>query len=244
MGMPTPAGRLAVRDAPAGPPVLYQKWRRLLFLHWGFPPDAIQKTLPPGLTVDAWEGKAWCGIVPFQMRDIRPRFCPAVPGISNFLEMNVRTYVYDRGGRPGVWFYSLDANRRLAVRIGRSCFYLPYTYSRMEDGADYRVRRDDGRACAFRYGPRGPVGQAAPGTFEFFLVERYLLFAWNARREELVSGQVHHTPYPIQQAAVEQWDDGPFEWNGLARPGQPPEHALYTEGVDVRVYGTRPVDWR
>ena len=213
MPAPTLAGRLAVREAPARSPVLYQKWRRLLFLDWSFPVDAVQGALPRGLTVDTWEGRAWVGIVPFQMRDIRPRFCPAVPGISNFLEMNVRTYVYDREGRPGVWFYSLDANRRLAVRLGRRFFHLPYVYSRIDDSRDYLVRRHAAHASGFRYGPRGEAAPAQPGTLEFFLVERYLLFAWNARREELLCGQVNHSPYPIQDAAADRTIS---LWTGMA----------------------------
>ncbi len=236
MPAPTLHGRLAVREAPARSPVLYQKWRRLLFLHWSYPVDAIQATLPPGLSVDTWDGKAWVGIVPFQMRAIRPRFCPAVPGISNFLEMNVRAYVFDRQGRPGVWFYSLDANRRLAVLLGRRIFHLPYVFSRMDDSRDYVIRRDAAHTSAYRYGPRGETSQARPGTFEFFLVERYLLFAWNARRKALLHGQVNHSPYPIQDALVELWDDQPFAWNALARPGRPPDHTLYSSGVDVAIF--------
>ena len=236
MPAPTLDGRLAVREAPARPPVLYQNWRRLLFLHWSFPVDAIQATLPPGLAVDTWEGSAWLGIVPFQMRRIRPRFCPAMPGLSNFLELNVRTYVYDCHGRPGVWFYSLDANRRLAVQIGRRAFHLPYVYSQMDDSKDYIVCRGAAQTCAYRYAPRGDPVLAQPGAFEFFLVERYLLFAWNARLKELSCGQVHHSPYPIQHAILDKWDDRPLAWNGFTRPDRPPDHTLYSSGVDVRVY--------
>lgn len=98
---------------------MYQRWRDLLFLHWEYPVEQIQQTLPPGLRVDTYHGQAYLGIVPFFMCDIRPRFLPAVRGISHFLELNLRTYVYDEAGVPGVWFYSLDANQRLAVKVAR-----------------------------------------------------------------------------------------------------------------------------
>jgi uncharacterized protein YqjF (DUF2071 family) len=104
---PTPAQRLADRARPDSPSVLHQRWERLLFLHWKWDPAAIQATLPPGLTVDTWQSTAWLGIVPLFMRDIRPRFVPAALA-SNFYELNLRTYVYDERGRPGVYFYSLD----------------------------------------------------------------------------------------------------------------------------------------
>jgi len=110
---------------------MYQQWRDLLFLHWEYPAAAIQETLPEGLFVDTFGGTAYLGIVPFFMRNSRPRFLPAVPGLSNFMELNLRTYVYDRSGIPGVWFYSLDANQPLAVEIARRIFHLPYRHAKM-----------------------------------------------------------------------------------------------------------------
>ena len=89
---PSVSDRLAVRTRPAGrKPAMYQRWDDLLFLHWSYAPMAIQGTLPRGLTVDTFEGKAYIGIVPFFMRDVRPSFCPRLPGFSDFLELNVRT---------------------------------------------------------------------------------------------------------------------------------------------------------
>ena len=110
---------------------MYQRWDDLLFLHWNYDPSAIQNTLPRGLTVDTFEGKAYVGIVPFFMRDVRPSLFPRLPGISDFLELNVRTYVFDEHGTPGVWFYSLDANQWLAVRAARRFFLLPYLDCKM-----------------------------------------------------------------------------------------------------------------
>lgn len=106
-------------------PVMFQRWAHLLFLHWSLAPDLVQLTLPHGLQVDTFEGKAWVGIVPFFMRGVRPAGFVSVPGISNFLEMNLRTYVRDEGGRPGIWFYSLDANQALAVCLARAVLRSP-----------------------------------------------------------------------------------------------------------------------
>ncbi|MDP4593007.1 MAG: hydantoinase B/oxoprolinase family protein, partial [Beijerinckiaceae bacterium] len=113
-------------------PVMFRQWRDLLFLHWEYPVEAIQATLPNGLFVDTFAGKAYLGVVPFFMQKIRPRFLPAVPGISDFMELNLRTYVHDKAGVPGVWFYSLDANQWMAVQIARRFFHLPYEYAKMK----------------------------------------------------------------------------------------------------------------
>ena len=118
--------RIAPTHRPDGKPIGYQTWRDLLFLHWRVPVEEIQALLPAELTVDTFEGEAWVGIVPFKMRNIRPRWSPAIPGISNFYETNVRTYVHQQGKNPGVWFFSLDASSNLAVKIARWKWNLNY----------------------------------------------------------------------------------------------------------------------
>lgn len=232
---------------------MYQSWRQLLFLHWEFDPRVIQRTLPPGLTVDTYEGRAYLGVVPFLMRNIRPRFLPALPGVSNFLETNVRTYVHDENGTPGVWFYSLDANQWLAVRTARRFFHLPYFDAQMQAEStpattgtelDYATtRRDDPAQTASRfiYRGSGAARVATPGTLEFFLAERYYLFAYDARRKRLFSGQVHHAPYPLQDASVTQWSDRLLELAGFESPAREPDNALYSEGVDVDIFSIQRV---
>lgn len=222
--------------------VMHQKWRELLFLHWTIEPEVVQATLPPGLEVDCFDGRAWLGVVPFLMRGIRPRFLPPVPYLSNFLEANVRTYVRDRHGRSGVWFYSLDCDRGVAVSTARRFFSLPYFRAAMQtarhaSGAlDYRVQRRGAAASSrFVYRGAGPVRQAAAGSLEHFLAERYRLFAWQPGPQRLITGEVEHVPYPLQDAVVLDQDTALIELAGFEAPAGPPEHALYSAGVDVRV---------
>lgn len=175
--------RLKMREQPANhAPVMYQKWRQLLFLHWQFNASEIQRTLPAGLFVDTFEGNAYLGLVPFFMKDVRPRFLPALPCISNFQELNVRTYVHDRNGTPGVWFYSLDANQWLAVFLARTFYNLPYQHAQMsakrsqQQGVIEYCSQRRGTAANlashFNYHPLGQPFFAEPATLEFFLVER------------------------------------------------------------------------
>ena len=220
---------------------MYQTWSHLLFLHWEWDPAEIQKTLPPGLTVDLHEGKTYLGIVPFYMRNIRPRFLPAVPWISNFLELNVRTYVHDEKGRPGVWFYSLDCNQPLAVWTARTFFHLPYFHARMSapltepsSVAYSKHRRGAVSASNFHYRLEGEPTYPEPGSLEFFLLERYYLFA--KAPGGILSGQVSHVPYPMVQARVDQWDTKVLALNGFAEPNRPPDHICGSPGVDVHIY--------
>lgn len=249
---PTSATRLALRERPQSrTPVMYQKWRELLFLHWAYNPADIQRTLPPGLYVDTFAGKAYVGLVPFFMRDIRPRFCPIMPGISNFLEVNLRTYVYDERGVAGVWFYSLDANQWLAVQLARTFFKLPYFYAKMQaqisqaGQVSYTTWRR-GTAAAltsqFRYQAQGSLHSVEPDSLEFFLIERYVLFAYAERQHHLSTGQVYHTPYPICEAEVPLWDANLFTLAGLTLPDRVPDHILMSPGVDVEVFALEKVD--
>jgi uncharacterized protein YqjF (DUF2071 family) len=223
---------------------MYQRWRDLLFLHWEYPAGAIQATLPDGLFVDTFGGRAYLGVVPFFMQGIRPRFLPPVPGISDFLELNLRTYVHGRAGVPGVWFYSLDANQWLAVKIARRFFHLPYEYAAMQSsrtadrGIHFESRRKGGRdtasRCVFEYASGQELPRAVPGSLEFFLVERYRLYSISP--DGLRRGAVHHEPYPLRSAKVTTWDENLLVLNGFAPTGRSPDHVLLSPGVDVSIF--------
>ncbi len=232
---------------PTENPVMYQSWQKLLFAHWKFDPVQLQKLLPPGLFVDTWDGDAWVGVVPFFMRNIRPCWSPVVPWISNFLELNLRTYVYDKQGTPGVWFFSLSANRGAAVALGRSWFHLPYYWSKMSatenahGWINYQCCRfadNDRRISHYKYRGVGNIRTAADNTLEFFLVERYLLFS-QMPDGQLCTGQVHHIPYQIQTAELDIWDENVLAIDNMPVTGKPPDHVLFAPGVDVEVFGLK-----
>jgi uncharacterized protein YqjF (DUF2071 family) len=236
--------RLQVRDAPSKRPFMYQTWSDLLFLHWIVDAQAIQLKLPKGLFVDCFDGNAYVGVVPFFMRNIRLRGMPAIPWLSNFLELNLRTYVYDSDGTPGVWFFSLDCNQPLAVWGARTLYHLPYQHARMQAHDDtsrgwkycsQRSRSPGGNASKFHYVFSGDVHYAQPGTLEFFLTERYVLFA-STRDGGLAMGHVHHTPYPLESVEVLEAQTDLFTLNGFNAPTERCIHAIGSRGVDVMVY--------
>src|SRR5688572_6687358 len=182
MMKPTLENRLKMRERPQHrTPVMYERWENLLFLHWEYDPQAIQQTLPNGLYVDTFDGKAYLGVVPFLMRGVRPHLLPITLGMSDFEELNVRTYVYDSTGTPGVWFYSLDANHYFAGALARLLFNLPYFHANMtaEFSPDtqeitfssYRYGTNPTSKTQFSYRAISQPSLAIPGTLEFFLIE-------------------------------------------------------------------------
>jgi uncharacterized protein YqjF (DUF2071 family) len=258
---PTLDQRLALRERPTGPVVMRQRWSDLLFLHWKVDPDMLRPRLPAGLHLDLHQGEAWLGIVPFFMQRVRPTLLPPVPGLSWFLELNVRTYVHNDQGIPGVWFFSLDCDQALAVEIARRFFHLPYEHAKMSaqrrppahanSGAPtakptaprpwihYTCRREtQGTTATYRY-QAGSAGQAAePGTLEFFLAERYLLYSADPRGH-IFCGRVHHAPYQLSSAQCPEWSTAPATWSGLHLPETPPDSTLVSAPVDVRIHPLR-----
>jgi uncharacterized protein YqjF (DUF2071 family) len=215
---------------------MFQNWSDLLFLHWEIEADEITKRIPDGLTVDLHEGKTYLGLVPFFMKKVRPRFLPALPWLSNFMEMNIRAYVHDAKGRPGVWFFSLDCNQPVAVELARKFFHLPYQHARMSSkGSEYRcLRKGEADEAVFDYPADGKVKSARPGSFEFFLLERYLLFS-ESRSGRLHCGQVHHNPYPFCEVEVPALSKAPLHWEGFELEGAPVS-ALMSPGVEVDIF--------
>jgi len=228
----------ALRQVPDGRPVMAQRWRSLTFLHFACDPAEIQSLLPAGLTVDTFDGRAWVGLVPFRMEGVRPLPFPAVPSLSDFPETNVRTYVHREGEEPGVWFFSLDAANGLACRIARRFFALPYFEARMtvdESSSTVRYwseRRDEPATLELETELGPEIGLAEPGSLEFFLVERYLLYA--RRGDRLMTGRVHHAPYGLRTATVRSIKETMVGAAGMSP--RPFEHVLFSSGVDVLVW--------
>ncbi|MFO7168261.1 MAG: DUF2071 domain-containing protein [Chloroflexota bacterium] len=205
------------------------RWLDLLFMHWPVPAEALRPYIPPGLELDTFEGQAWLGVVPFRMAGVRPRMVPALPGVSAFPELNVRTYV-TAGGKPGVWFFSLDAASRPAVEMARAVFHLNYRHARMAartlgDTVHYSSERTERgappAAFAARYRPTGPAFRAAPGSLEAWLTERYCLYAAN-RAGQLWRADIHHRPWPLQLAEAEVERNTMTAQIGLALPDTRP----------------------
>ena len=225
---------------PTTPWVMAQTWLNLLFAHYPLSPTVLRPLIPSILDIDTFELQAWVGVIPFQMRDVHPRWLPSVNCISHFPELNV-TYK----GYPGVYFFSLEASNPLAVAIARSVFHLPYFNARMscESNAgtwyysSHRTHHNTMPADYLaKYRPTGPVDYAHPYTIAHWLTERYSLYTTFHNR--LYRGEIHHAPWPLQPAELETIKDTMALSHSIHLPDtQPLLH--FSQRQDVLIWSLR-----
>jgi len=243
---------------PRGPWIQRQTWNNLLFAHWPVSPEYLRTFVPPELELDVRDGQCWIGVTPFYIDALRFRAMPSVPGLSAFPELNVRTYV-TFGGKPGVYFFSLDATSIMAIMGARTVWGLPYFYSRMlatvaGDGVRYyceRVDIDRGNPSFHgnikpdpaairghgefraRYWPTGSVFRAKPGSLEHFLTERYCLYTVD--RGRVYRGEIHHVAWPLQRAEAEIERNTMAQADAIVLPDVAP-HLLFASKITVLIW--------
>ncbi|MBS1713849.1 MAG: DUF2071 domain-containing protein [Armatimonadetes bacterium] len=224
-----------------------QNWHDLTFLHWSVDPDVVQRLLPQGLEADLFDGRAYVSLVPFTMTGVTPLWLRPRSVFADFHETNLRTYVRREGREPGVWFFSLEASKRLPVVVARNRYRLPYHFARMElhRSGGYRLYR------TVRVWPGPPSGlteveasfvevfrTAEPDTLEFWLLERYLLYSMV--RGRFWTGRVHHAPYPFCTAEATVRNETLTAAAGFPGLGPPNVAAQFSPGVSVEVFPLRP----
>ena len=245
--------RSANDERNVGRGLMRMSWHDLLFMHWRVDAGQLKRHLPAGLTLDTFEGEAWVGIVPFRMSNVSLTGLPALPGLSKFPELNVRTYVIGPDGRRGVWFYSLDATNPIAVRGARWLYCLKYMDAKIscvEDDAsadDAWIRYDSVRthrnepAATFKvdYRPIGPTFKAEPGTLVDWLTSRYSLFS-ASKSGQLFRGDIAHEPWPLQDATAVTHENTMTDGIGVTLPDtQPLLH--FSRSLNVRAAAIRKV---
>ncbi len=222
-----------------------QTWNRLLFAHWAIPESALRPLVPPELPIDTFAGQAWVGITPFLLSGLRPHCLPPIPGASRFPELNVRTYT-KLEDKPGVYFFSLDAGSKAAVLGARLAYGLPYFFADASfhtgDSVHYRSRRTAQPArFEARYRPVGKPVIRPPGELEHWLVERYCLY--NVERGRVYRAEIHHLPWPLQEAEAEITENSMAAAAGVQLPATKPL-LHYAEQLHVLVWFPQRVHLR
>jgi len=208
--------------------MLRQTWQNLTFLHWRYDAEVIRRLLPPGLTLDTFDGSAWITLAPFVLAGIRAFGLPSIPWLSQFPETNVRTYVLGRDGKSGIFFFTLEADRLIGVLAARASYKLPYRWAAMKVTAsanvvEYQSRRNrlfgqGSTDLAIRIGD--PMETLA---LDHFLTARFRLYT--AHRNRIGYADVEHAPWPLQRATILRLNEDLILNSGVPAPtGVPVVH--------------------
>jgi uncharacterized protein YqjF (DUF2071 family) len=232
----------AVEHRPWLPPdsqwLLSQRLNDSLFAHFAIDPPTLRRLVPDALTLDLYDGVAWLTIAPCFTSHVRPSGVPPLPVVSYFSQVNLRTYV-TMAGKPGFFYFSVDAANLSAVWFARVFFRMPYWHSTIQvSGATIQARNPQDKSIRFRsrrlhgpasrngparfeatYSPEGEPERARRGSLDEFLTERYCAYSWN--RHRLYRTEVHHQPWALQRTSVEIHANSIAEPLGLALPPRP-----------------------
>jgi uncharacterized protein len=213
-----------------------QTWVEHAFLHWRFEPSQLSRLLPDSVELETYDGSAWLGVTPFLLTGLRLRGLPPLPGISTFPEVSARTYV-TRDGKPGLWYFALDAGSTLAVEAAKRVYRLPYARSQIRYVRDgNRIHLESARAGAAFSADYGGVGEsfvAAPGSLEAFLTDRYCIYTEDGGR--VYRTELHHRPWELRRG------DAIVDLNTFTPMPLPstPTHVLFAERQDALIWPLR-----
>jgi uncharacterized protein YqjF (DUF2071 family) len=233
-------------NAPSDPSqkwIMKQTWNDLLFAHWPVPVEKLREHVPSSIEIDTFDGYAWIGVVPFWMSNVRPAYLPAVPYLSTFPELNVRTYIYHHE-KPGVYFFSLDATQWLAVELARKLYHLNYLHANITYGLqnkntvmNYHSIRKDRRAAPAQldisYQPTSAPFVSHADSIEHWLTERYCLYVM--RNHKVSRVDIGHSPWLLQQAEADIRINSMNDKFQIHLPDRP-QLLHYSKKLDVTIY--------
>ncbi|KGR89372.1 hypothetical protein CD32_00405 [Lysinibacillus odysseyi 34hs-1 = NBRC 100172] len=225
---------------PDIPWTMRQTWSNLLFAHYPIQYEELRKVVPKALDLNTYDGMCWIGVVPFQMSGVRLRGLPPLPGTSAFPELNIRTYV-TVDGKPGVYFFSLDAANHLAVIGARTLYRLPYWFADMKirdrgNMIEFNSRRRSNRDIRFActYQPASKPFRPDSGSFEEWIVERYCFYTLNASGVPFRC-DILHEPWTLQQAEVDFMHNTMLSEQGIVLESEEPI-LHFAKQIEVRAW--------
>ena len=178
----------------------YQEWKDALFLHFEVNFEALRALVPKDFNLDNFEGKYYISLVAFKMQNIRPRGLPAVSFISDFHEINVRTYI-ENDGKKGVYFINIEAEKALSAFVSKKLSQLPYEKSDMIRTSDvyFNLNRKKGFELKCHFEKGQIISQKA--NLEIWLTERYCLY--QTKDELPMRTEIQHKEWDLFEIKIE-----------------------------------------
>lgn len=217
---------------PLGNWKFYQEWNNAIFMHWQVNLHELEKFVPKELEIDLYDGKPWVSLVAFTMEKIRPRNLPAFPPISDFDEINIRTYVKSNN-KTGVYFLSIEGGNKLSCKIAKGISELPYRYSRMKRSNHQYVSNNPETNDKLKV--KFLVGSDIEhkNGLDRWLTERYALF--QDAEKSINEYEIHHIEWPIKDIELRHLD---FDYPVFKKLIEnKPAKIQYSKGVQVIAWG-------
>lgn len=220
---------------PAGKWQYYQEWNHALFFHWKVPYEILSPLIPGRLELDQFEGSYWVSLVPFTMQKIRPRNIPALAFISDFHEINLRTYIINNH-KPGVYFLNIEAGKYLSAWIARTLSGLPYGHSDIYRAAGHYESLNTKKGFHLRSVFEIKSELTKKSSLVLWLTERYCLYMQENKR--LFRYDIHHQEWPIKAIEIKELSLN-YEVQGLDLGNSTPDLVQYSDGVKVLAWGKK-----
>jgi hypothetical protein len=219
-------------EIPTGNWKFYQEWNNAIFLHWEVELNELKKFVPEELEIDLFQGKPWVSVVAFTMEKIRPKNLPSFPPISNFDEINIRTYIKSNN-KTGVYFLSIEGGKRLSCKIAKGMSELPYRFSKIQRNEN-NFESDN-----FEFNDRLNIGFTIgkeiteKSELENWLTERYALF--QDAKKSINEFEIHHLEWPINEINLKNFEFNYPRFDKLLK--NEPNRIQYSKGVKVIAWG-------
>ena len=214
----------------------YQEWNRVIFLHYKVNVKDLLRFIPEPLDVDLFEDEAWISLVGFDMKNIRPKNLPSFNLISNFYELNFRTYVRHKG-KSGVYFLSIEASKKISVALSKKLSDLPYRFSNIKRySGNFSVKNEAyGDEFMVNYEPKKRIDDKT--ELDVWLTERYALFQDTPK--SVNKFEIHHLPWDLQKTAIDKLKVNYSRFNFLLKEN--PDLIHYSEGIQVVAWGKETI---
>ncbi len=215
----------------------YQEWNRAIFLHWEVEIEQLKPFVPDEIEIDLFNGKPWVSLVAFTMEKIRPRFLPPFSPISNFDEINIRTYVKSKN-KTGVYFLSIEGGKKISCQIAKSLSELPYRYSKIKRSENsfqsINPKFNDQLSIEFNIENQTIIKQ----EIDHWLTERYALY--QDSKKHINEFEIHHLEWPVNGLNIINLELKYPRFKDLIQ--KKPNKTQYSEGVKVLAWNKTKLD--
>jgi len=214
----------------------YQQWHNTVFLHWSLPNKKIKELLPPNLELDTFDGNAWISLVAFEVQKMRVHYLPPFPYVSNFKEINVRTYV-THNGIKGIYMFSIETDKLIEVLLTRIFIGLPYKKSNIKKSSHkiLSFNKQNNYQLDLSY---KPIEVSTIKTkLDYWLTERHALY--NYKESQLYRHDIHHKEWQLNEVDISVWDIN-YNFKDLSLTINP-DKVHFAKKIQVLLWGRKIV---